>query len=240
MSIADKISQLQSAKDNIAAAIVAMGGTVESGAGFSSFATDIEAIPAGGDLDAFIAGTMPEVTSNLEVIPDFAFSAKGSLETVNIPEATYIGKFAFSSAAGSTSGSGSSSSSEGSGSEGDMHFNNQKLTTVVMPKVTNIETSAFAGDENLEISSLPNSLIVIQDKAFKGCPKVQITSFPENLVYLGDESLDTQENLDIDTMPATLMYLGAGVTQEQITTYLSQFVDSETGILDLSQVCDRK
>lgn len=48
MSIADKISALNDAKNDIASAIVAKGGTVTGG--FSSFAEDISNLPSGGGL----------------------------------------------------------------------------------------------------------------------------------------------------------------------------------------------
>jgi hypothetical protein len=48
MSILTEISRLQTAKSDIAAAITAKGGTVNSGDGFSDFATDIGTIPTGG------------------------------------------------------------------------------------------------------------------------------------------------------------------------------------------------
>lgn len=48
MSIADKITRLQAAKEAIAAAITSKGGTVASGDGYESFASDIASIPSGG------------------------------------------------------------------------------------------------------------------------------------------------------------------------------------------------
>lgn len=200
-------------------------------------------VESGEDLDLFIAGKMLEVNSELAVIPDFAFSAKTKLETVSLPNATYIGKYAFSAAAGAASGSGSGSgsgnseddeSSTPSDEDDEMLFNNKKLRTVNMPNVTNIDVGAFAGDENLEISELPDSLLIINDKAFQGCNKVQITEFPENLTYIGDDALEVQEHIDLSTLPSTLKYLGSGVTHSQISEYLAQFVVD--GVLDLSLV----
>jgi len=48
MSVSDKISRLNTAKTNIANAITAKGGTVQSGDGFEDFAAEITAIPSGG------------------------------------------------------------------------------------------------------------------------------------------------------------------------------------------------
>lgn len=48
MSIADKITRLETAKTNIAAAITNKGGSVAAGSGFEEFAAAIAAIPSGG------------------------------------------------------------------------------------------------------------------------------------------------------------------------------------------------
>lgn len=47
MSIADKIQRLETAKDNIADAITAKGGTVNEGDGFEEFSSDIGTISSG-------------------------------------------------------------------------------------------------------------------------------------------------------------------------------------------------
>ena len=200
-----------------------------------SFLNDVE---SGSYLDNFIAGKISEITCNLESIPDFAFAGKSELETVNLPNAIYIGKYAFSSAPTSQSGSGSESSSgEGSESEEgeeDLVFNNKKLKTVNMDKVTHIEGQAFEGDENLEITELPDSLLVIEDGAFKNCPKVQLTEFPKNVVYIGNEAFNG-ENIDLSTIPNSLIYLGENViTNDKLNEYLQQFV--EDSILITSSV----
>ena len=192
------------------------------------------------DLDGFIRGTINSVKSNVTEVPDFAFSAKNALTTVDIPNATYIGKYTFSSAAASSiSGSGSGSNEDGdeSGDGGDtLVFNNKNLVTVNMPSVTHIDEGAFMGDENLVITELPTSLTVIEKNAFKNCPKVQLTTLPEGLIYIADGALDAQENLDLNNIPSTLKYIGGGITQEMLDAYFSQFVDTETGLLDFSRI----
>ena len=206
-----------------------------------SFLNDVE---SGSNLDDFIAGKMSTVTSNVEIVPDFAFSAKSNLETVNLPNATYIGRFAFSSTATAQSVSGEAEEDE------DMMFNNKKLKTVNMPVVTNIESYVFDGDENLEITELPDSLVVIKERAFRDCPKVQLTSLPENLVYIGDEAFKNcpevqltefpknityigseafnGENIDLSTVPKGLVYIGNGViSEDKMNEYLQQFVEND-------------
>ena len=203
---------------------------------------DVAVESSEGDLDEFIAGRSIEVTSNLEVIPDFAFAGKSKLEVVNLPNATYIGKYAFSAELAAQSGSGSSGSSEGEGGEtleedDSMVFNNKKLRTVNMPNVTNIDRGAFKSAENLEITELPDSLVVIEDYAFDGCPKVQLTQWPSNLVRIG-YGFPTQEHLSVEDLPDTLEYVGSGITYAQIKSYLQQFAD-EFNVLDISQVAPK-
>jgi len=54
MSIATSVTALQTAKSDIATAITTKGGTVNTGDGFSDFATDIGTIASGGS-----AGALP-------------------------------------------------------------------------------------------------------------------------------------------------------------------------------------
>ena len=236
MSISDKIQRLRTAKSNIAAAILAKGGIVDGRDGFEEFADDIATIETGANLDEFIAGNMQEVTCNLEGVPDYGFSAKSNLQTVNIPEAVYIGKYAFSSAAATAGASGSGSGSDGEGEGDDLIYNNNALVTVNMPKVTHIDKGAFQGDENLEITELPGSLVVIEDNAFKDCPKVQFTEFPENITYIGDNSFDAQDNFPFDELPSTVEYIGGGFTREQFNAYVQANASVENGVLDLSNI----
>ena len=236
MSISDKIQRLRTAKSNIAEAITAKGGIVDGRDGFEEFADDIATIETGANLDEFIAGNMQEVTCNLEGIPDYGFSAKSNLQTVNIPEAVYIGKYAFSSAAATAGASGSGSGSDGEGEGDDLIYNNNALVTVNMPKVTHIDKGAFQGDENLEITELPDSLVVIEDNAFKDCPKVQLTSFPPNLTYIGDDALPRHENFPFDELPSTVEYIGSGFTRAQFNAYVQANASVENGVLDLSNI----
>lgn len=192
-----------------------------------------------GNLDDFIGGKLSSVTSNLEAIPDFAFSGKTDLEEVNLPNATYIGKYAFSSAPAASSASGSGSSAAEGGEdeeqgEDDLVFNNKKLRSVNMNSVTHIAESAFEGDENLEISVLPDSLVVIGNRAFKDCPKVNINSLPENISYIGDLALS--QNLDFSLfIDKDISYIGSGTNVFLISQWLRDNVFTDNK-LDISKI----
>ena len=195
--------------------------------------------PSGGNVDEFIAGNLQSVTCNLNEIPDFAFAGKSALEEVNIPNATYIGKYAFSVASVNSGiyGGGSGSGAEPVDPDDDTPaYNNNALRTVNMPNVTNIDKSAFENDANLEITELPDSLAVIGDKAFKDCPKVQLESLPEGLTYIGDEALPPLENFPFDNIPENMIHIGSGFTWEQLTAYINSKISVDNNVLDLTRV----
>jgi hypothetical protein len=188
--------------------------------------------PAAADMDDFISGNVREVTSDLEIIPDFAFSGKTGLRTLDLPNATYIGKYAASTPNLSASGSGSSSESEGG-----YTFNNDNLTTVNMPKVVHICEGAFANDPNLVITELPDSVLAIDKNAFAGSPNVQLRSFPSNVVKIMDNALPTQTDIDLDTVPESLTYLGREVLdRNNVQNYMDEHITFDNQVLDCSQV----
>ena len=177
MSIQDKITRLQNAKADIADAITAQGGTVNEGDGFEEFANDIGTIQTGGDLESFIAGTSTSVTYEGEIVRDCAFAGMSDLEEVNLPNALYIGRDAFANHYYYSDSEISDPSS------GDLAFNNNSLTTVNMPKVTNIMQSAFEECEGLTSIDLPNTLIRIGNQAF-GNSGLESIVIPDSVLYI--------------------------------------------------------
>lgn len=175
MSIADKIQRLSAAKENISDAITAQGGTVAEGDGFEEFASDIGTIQTGGDLESFIAGTSTSVTYEGEIVRDCAFAGMSELEEVNLPNATYIGLNAFYT--------GYVNKYISDPSEGDLTFNNNKLTTVNIPKVTNILADAFQECRGLTSIDLPDTLIRIGMYAFAKSG-LQTISIPSSVLYI--------------------------------------------------------
>lgn len=76
MSIADKISRLQTAKENISDAITAQGGTVAEGDGFEEFANDIESISTGQvfHVEYSISSSEPGKLSKITMTPNSDFT----------------------------------------------------------------------------------------------------------------------------------------------------------------------
>lgn len=90
MSIADKITALQTAKSNIASAITNKGGTVASGDGFSNFASDIATIPSGitpSGSQTFTENGTYDVTAIAEAIVNV--SGGGGIEGYKITKGSF-------------------------------------------------------------------------------------------------------------------------------------------------------
>lgn len=197
MSIADKISRLETAKEDIASAIENKGGTVNEGDGFEEFANDIGTIQTGGDLESFIAGTSTSVTYEGEIVRDCAFAGMSDLEEVNLPNALYIGCNAFSNFYNATIVSEST---------GDMHFNNDSLQTVNMPKVTNIMQDAFNECVGLTSIELPNTLIRIGNRAFYESGLLTV-SIPNSVLYINGSAFSFCPSLTKVILPNSIIKL---------------------------------
>lgn len=206
-TLSQNVKQATSDFDDIKSAIIEQGVEVPDGTPTSEYGNKIRQIEGGSapaNLDDFIAGRMQEVTTQLEIIPDFAFSGKSNLHVVHAENATFIGKYAFSSAAGTSSSSSSSSESGDGGDEEPVGFTNKYLTHVYMPNVTTIDIGAFQGDESLEISELPENLAIIQEVAFNGCSHMHISDLPENVIYVGRNALATGNTFSLARFPQYL------------------------------------
>lgn len=206
-TLSKNIEQATRDFDDIKSAIIEQGVEVPDRTPTSEYGNKIRQIEGGSapaNLDDFIAGRMQEVTTQLEIIPDFAFSGKSNLHVVHAENATFIGKYAFSSAAGTSSSSSSSSESGDGGDEEPVGFTNKYLTHVYMPNVTTIDIGAFQGDESLEISELPENLAIIQESAFNGCSHMHISDLPENVIYVGRDALATGNTFSLARFPQYL------------------------------------
>lgn len=193
-TLSENVEQAIKDFDDIKDAIIEQGVEVADATPTSEYGDkvrQIEGTAPSANLDDFIAGRMEEVTTELNIIPDFAFSGKSHLHTVYAENATFIGKYAFSSAASYSSSSSSGSEDGDGGDEEPVGFTNKYLEHVYMPNVTTIDSSAFQYDESLELDELPNSLAVIMDRAFQGCSKVHISKLPDAAIYIGNRALDT-------------------------------------------------
>ena len=78
-TLSQNIEQATKDFDDIKSAIIEQGVEVPDGTPTSEYGDKVRQIEGGSapaNLDDFIAGRMQEVTTQLEIIPDFAFSGK--------------------------------------------------------------------------------------------------------------------------------------------------------------------
>ena len=204
MSIQDKIQRLQTAKDNIAEAITAKGGTVNEGDGFEEFSSDIGTISSGitvnesydiseGTLNAATytieSGVTAHIPDGVTSIGDYAFDTCTSLTSIVIPDSvTSIGERAFSSCNALTTLSIPDSVT----SIGDYAFYDCKaLTSLTIPdSVTSISDGAFYDCNALATLSIPDSVTSIGNYAFYDCNALTSLTIPDSVTSIGDHAFD--------------------------------------------------
>lgn len=125
----------------------------------------------GGDIDALIDGSLTEIESNVTSVRDYAFYRSNNLKSVELPNVTSIGNFAFSYA---KLASANIPNATTLGSAIFQFCSN--LTTVNMPKITSITPSMF---QSTEIANANFPLVTsIGDSAFNSCDKLTNVNFP--------------------------------------------------------------
>ena len=179
-TIAQNLAALQQAKEDIAEAIEDMGGTVQEGDGFSSFAADILTIPAGG------GGTLQEKTVALdmsagdqEISPDSGYDGlskavitrPATLIPENIKDGVSIGGIA-----GNFVGSAIPNELDGLVDGTQVNF------TMPVGKTT-VQLYLFYDDTALQTANLQGAT-TIKDYAFSKCSNAEIT-LPSTLTSIG-------------------------------------------------------
>ena len=81
-------------------------------------------------------------------------------------------------------------------------FKDCVFTTFKMaPNVTEIQSGAFSGCENLKTITLPEGLIKIHDKAFRDCLALDNIDLPDGIQYIGGEAFANCTNLKEIVIP---------------------------------------
>jgi hypothetical protein len=128
----------------------------------------------GGDIDALIDGSITELTSNVIKIKSRGLYACAELTTINFPNATYIGEYAFSGC-----GALLVADFPNVTTLGNYTFENcNKLTTANFPNATSISSNAFRGCWALQTINFLNA-ITISGYAFQNCGKLATVNFPK-------------------------------------------------------------
>ena len=168
MSIADKITRLQTAKTNIANAITTKGGTVITGDGFEEFATDIASIPSGGGenkLKKLFTGETVLITAD---------DLDGTTSLSNISGFQSRRNFDIEEWASTLDTIGGSTFVSCTG-----------LTIDHLPSaLTVLSDYAFDGCSNLPLTSLPSGITRIGTGAFRACSKLAITRIPSGVTTI--------------------------------------------------------
>ena len=134
---------------------------------------------------------LPECTS----IGEYAFSNCTNLTTVNLPECTYIGGCAFNGCTNLTTVNLLECTSIGNYAFWDCTH----LTTVNLPKCTSIGYAAFSGCTNLATVNLPECTS-IGDNVFVSCTNLTTVNLPK-CTSIGNYAFDHCTNLTTIDLP---------------------------------------
>lgn len=163
MALTDKLT-------NIAEAIRAETGGTES-LTLDEMAESVSSI--GATLIGFIERTLTEYSnSSIQKIGDGAFMGFSSLKTVDLPEVTRLGQYA---------------------------FQNSGIETICLPKLTTVGLNrVFSGCGNLKSASFP-LLTRTNDFAFSGCGKLENLHLPTatRIDYYGCASCSKLARIDL-------------------------------------------
>ena len=139
-------------------------GTLESGGGSS-----------GGDIDALIARTIREITSDADKVGAYAFHGCMDLTTANFPQATSIVEHALGGCTSLTTASVPQATSIGGYAFADC----RSLTTAEFLQATSLGVAAFRFCSGLTIANFPQVIGLIGNYAFSKCTSLTTVSFPQ-------------------------------------------------------------
>lgn len=179
-TIAQNLAALQHAKEDIAEAIEDMGGTVQEGDGFSSFAADIMTIPAGGGGNLETKTVALDMSSgDQEITPSSGYDGLEKA-TVTRP-ATLIPE----NIKNGVSVGGITGNFVGSAIPNDLDgLVDGTITTFTMPEgKTIVHAYLFYNVTSLASVNLQGAT-TIEDNAFYGCSNAEIT-LPSTLTSIG-------------------------------------------------------
>ncbi|MCQ2251540.1 MAG: leucine-rich repeat domain-containing protein [Bacteroidales bacterium] len=151
---------------------------------------------------------MPDVTS----IGDFAFQNCEIPELTSLPaKLTRIGNYAFYNCKSLAL----TSLPDNLTSIGNYAFwNCTSLELTSLPaKLTSIGNMAFLGCKSLALTSLPDELTSIGNNAFRGCESLALTSLPDKLTSIGDYAFYGCASLEKLTIPEKVETIGSMVFQ---------------------------
>lgn len=194
MSIQDKIQRLQAAKDNIAEAITAKGGTVNEGDGFEEFSSDIGTISSGISVDEDYTVESGKLTSASVELGDVVATIPDGVVT--------IGKTAFYNNVIITKvvmpNSVTTIEDGAPWFDGASFCGCRNLKTIILSNaLTNIGDYAFSECKSLTSITIPDSVTSIGEGVFNGCTSLT------DIYYTSTQAEWEQITFGIDAIPAS-------------------------------------
>lgn len=206
MAIADKLTQLNTIKGDIKAAIIAKGGTATDD--MTTYATAISNLPSGGGdevlrdlIEGDISGSFT-IPSGTTKIGNYTFSGCTGLTSVIVPNSvTYIGNYAFENCTGLTSVTIPNSVT----TIGQNTFSGcTGLTSVIIPNsVTSFGSYAFSGCHGLTSVTISTSVTKISMFAFSGCTNLPSITIPDSVTTIEQRVFNNCSSLMSITCLAT-------------------------------------
>ena len=209
MPISTTLQRLVDAKNNIASAIVSMGGSVGVNDGLEAFPSAIDAIPSGGGgvevseedlemLENIIAngyGSSSSISFEVVKIRNYCFESKGNIVEANFPNCTTIGSNAFYRCSSLQSANFPVCTSIGNWA----FYYCSSLQSANFPVCTSIGNRAFYYCSSLQQVSFPNCSTIVNE-AFNNCTKLQSTNFP-NCTTIGNQAFCSCKSLQSVSFP---------------------------------------
>ena len=150
MSVLDNLNRIKSCKDDIKQALTDRGVDMTNVA-FTEYATKINEIPSGGGDYLDMRMNMSTYYSTAESVPEYVFYNMSGLQTVNLPNCSYVGSNAFQRCI--------------------------SLQSVNLPNCGKLAFSAFQQCSSLQSIDLPNC-VDLGEKGFINCTSLQTANLP--------------------------------------------------------------
>ena len=174
MSVLDNLNRIKSCKDDIKQALTDRGVDMTNVA-FTEYATKINEIPSGGGDYLDMRMNMSTYYSTAESVPEYAFYNMSGLQTVNLPNCSYVGSNAFQRCISLQSVNLPNLSKLGDSA----FYRCTSLQSIDLPKVLSGGEDAFAYCSNLQSVNLPNHNSKLGGYMFMECTSLQSIDLPK-------------------------------------------------------------
>ena len=141
------------------------------------------------NFDKFMNDTLERYSTTATTIPPRCFDNKTNMLSIDMPNVTTIGSFAFRMCTRLDMNSLPSGLTGNIGLE--TFYGCYELSLTNIPDgITNINNDAFNRCYKLALTELPQNLTTIGSAAFTRCEKIVITSFPNSLTNIGTSAFN--------------------------------------------------